>query len=567
MKKILYSSLLSLFLLIWVDSLNAQATEIWYIRNNPPEPWGGGWAPDPDDNIDEMNDVFGVGGWNSGYYSSVDPLEAFGATSKYVFMEGGDSHASELNTFYSANISLIEDWVAAGGKLFVEAAPNEGGDIALGFGGGTLDYPSYSSNGDALFVDHPIFLGPNLPVGTAWTGPYFGHATIDFDCANVLIENEVGKAVLVEINWGSGTAIFGGMTLSSWHDPQPHGTNLKLNIHEYMITAEPFFVSTTFLYEDSVYCQYEIDPLPIFDPGSEPGLFESAPAGMVIDPVTGLVDLDASLPGVYSITNTVTIAGCDFFSEFEMTISESPIADAGPDQSICKGTNALLEGSGGATYMWTPPVYLDDPTLASPTVIAPPTNVFYQMIAYNTDGCSDTDDVTVFLYPDPIIDAGSDATITLGSFTELNATGAVGYSWEPAESLSNALISNPTAYPEDTTVYVVTGTDLNGCIGTDTVVVYVVTKSDIATPTAFTPNNDGLNDVFTPSFMGLGTVTDFTIFNRWGKQIFYSGDPNIGWDGTLNGLEQEVGTYIVIIHGVDQFAGFVSRTTTLTLLR
>lgn len=186
--------------------------------------------------------------------------------------------------------------------------------------------------------------------------------------------------------------------------------------------------------------------------------------------------------------------------------------------------------------MWTPPVYLDDPALEDPTVIAPPTNVFYQLIAYDVNGCADTDDVAVFLYPDPIIDAGEDEIMVLGGFTELNATGGVSYVWAPAESLSDPNISNPTAFPEDTTIYVVTGTDLNGCIGTDTVIIFVIEESDITTPNAFTPNGDGLNDSYKPSFMGLGTITDFSIYNRWGALLYFTADPSVGWDGNYNGI-------------------------------
>ena len=212
-----------------------------------------------------------------------------------------------------------------------------------------------------------------------------------------------------------------------------------------------------------------------------------------------------------------------------------------------------MAGIGGTTYMWTPPVYLDDPTSPTVTVINPPTNVLYQLIAFDVNGCSDTDDVAIFLYSVPIIDAGEDQIMVLGGFTELDAT---------AISLSD-----PTAFPEDTTIYVVTGTDLNGCIGTDTVIIFVIETSDIAAPNAFTPNGDGLNDNYKPTFVGLGEITDFSIHSKWGTLLYFTNDPTIGWDGSFAGLEQEVGTYIVVIKGLNQFGNVVTKTGTLALLR
>jgi len=564
MKKILLVAILFLSLVGGIKESFAQ--DAWYIRRTPPEPWT--WAPSPGENIAEMNTVFGVGAWNSDYYTTVDPAVAFGPTSNYVFLEGGDDHAIPMADFLAVNLDLIYDWVYAGGRLFMNAAPNYGTSMAWGLDDITLSYPDYSASGFAVALTHPIFAGPYSPVGTTWTGNYFGHATVNVPCGFTLIDNEYGDVLASEMTYGMGIIIFGGMTTTSWHAPAPNASNLRKNIHDYLAnTAEPYFVSTYFEYPDSIYCKYEDNPFPVFGAGSDPGIFGATPSGLVIDSITGEVSLATSAAGTYIITNTVTVAGCEYLSAFTLIVSDSPIANAGPDQNICEGANATLDGSGGTTYMWTPPVYLDDPTLPNATVIAPPTNVFYQLIAFDVNGCSDTDDVAIFLYPDPIIDAGEDQIMVLGGFTELDATGAVSYVWTPSISLSDPNISNPTAFPEDTTIYVVTGTDLNGCIGTDTVIIFVIESSDIATPNAFTPNGDGLNDAFKPTFVGLGEITDFSIYSRWGTLLYFTADPTMGWDGSFAGQEQEVGTYIVIIKGLNQFGDIVTKTGTLALLR
>lgn len=563
MKKILLITFFVTGLISIGEPLKAQASEKWYLRRTPPEPWT--WAPILNTNIAEMDNVFGAGGWNSGYFSTVDPNDVFDENTCFVFIEGGDDHAIPMNDFVTDNITLIEDWVAAGGNLFMNAAPNYGGDIDAGFGGVTINYPDYTSDVDASDPTHPIFNGPYTPVGLSWSGTYFGHSSISGPGLTVLIEDAfTGKSVCSELTWGAGKVIFGGMTVTSWHSPTPQNVNLRQNIFDYLSS----YVFLDFSYPDSVYCQFEPDPAPVFAADADTGTFIADLPGLAIDSITGVIDLSASLPGTYVVTNFMAGTSCaSGSSSFTVTVAGTPIANAGPDMGLCIGDSIQLDGSGGVTYQWIPPVYLNDATLEDPTVMSPLTNMFYQLIAFNAFGCPDTDDVMVTLFPDPIIDAGDDVILMLGSEVELNASGGVSYVWSPAETLTDPNISNPYAFPEDTTMYVVVGTDANGCDGTDSMFVYVIEDSDIWSPTAFTPNNDGLNDVYKPGFLGIGAISDYSIYNRWGKLIFYSDDPMIGWDGTLDGREQEIGTYVVVIKGLTQFGEPVTKTSTLALLR
>lgn len=243
------------------------------------------------------------------------------------------------------------------------------------------------------------------------------------------------------------------------------------------------------------------------------------------------------------------------------------VADAGPDKSLCLGDSVELEGSGGVTYQWIPPAYLSNDTIVTPIVEDPPTNMFYTLVIADSLGCTDTDDVMVTLYPNPVIDAGQDQVMVLGGFAQLTASGGVSYVWTPASSLSNANIYNPQAFPEDTTMYYVTGTDVNGCIGEDSVNVIVLNQTVIVSPTAFTPNGDGLNDTYKPVVIGAGVITDFSVYDRWGSLLYSTEDPQIGWDGKYQGIDQEVGTYVVVIHGFDAFDKPLTKTSTVTLMR
>ncbi len=74
---------------------------------------------------------------------------------------------------------------------------------------------------------------------------------------------------------------------------------------------------------------------------------------------------------------------------------------------------------------------------------------------------------------------------------------------------------------------------------------------NIYVPRAFSPNNDGVNDLLKPILVGIQTFHYFTVYNRWGNIIFTTTDPNQGWDGTFKGVPQPVETYLWIAEGID----------------
>ena len=74
---------------------------------------------------------------------------------------------------------------------------------------------------------------------------------------------------------------------------------------------------------------------------------------------------------------------------------------------------------------------------------------------------------------------------------------------------------------------------------------------NIYVPKAFSPNNDGTNDLLKPILVGIQEFHYFTVYNRWGNIIFTTTDPNQGWDGTFKGVAQPVETYLWIAEGID----------------
>ncbi|MBO9155257.1 gliding motility-associated C-terminal domain-containing protein [Chitinophaga sp. GCM10012297] len=81
--------------------------------------------------------------------------------------------------------------------------------------------------------------------------------------------------------------------------------------------------------------------------------------------------------------------------------------------------------------------------------------------------------------------------------------------------------------------------------------VKTVDKVTVGVPTAFTPNGDGLNDIFRPQYSMMTSLESFTVFSRWGNEVFTTKTMGVGWNGRLNGAEQPTGSYIYIIRGKD----------------
>ena len=138
--------------------------------------------------------------------------------------------------------------------------------------------------------------------------------------------------------------------------------------------------------------------------------------------------------------------------------------------------------------------------------------------------------------------AGADTVVTKGSSVQFHATGGISYTWTPDYNLTDTTISNPVGYyPSDGIYkYAVSIATAAGCEGVDTLTVRVQDNSALVMPNAFTPNNDGVNDVFAPSFIGKCDLKYIKVFNRYGNLVYNGTD---GWDGNYNGKRQGMGVY------------------------
>lgn len=158
-----------------------------------------------------------------------------------------------------------------------------------------------------------------------------------------------------------------------------------------------------------------------------------------------------------------------------------------------------------------------------------------------TADCDTTLPFTVETFPEVELEISKDTTIAAGQKVQLWATGANVYRWLPKEGLDDPSSSRPVAMPRQPVTYTVTGYSEHGCPAS--LSVHININDAVFMPNAFSPNGDGINDVFKIGNYGYHKLAEFRVFNRWGQEIFFTNDPSQGWNGQYKGQPADAGTY------------------------
>lgn len=234
-----------------------------------------------------------------------------------------------------------------------------------------------------------------------------------------------------------------------------------------------------------------------------------------------------------------------------VTVDDYPVPTINQsDTAICSGDMFSMTASetsgiptGQLTYLW---MLNGSNTLGTSSSQTINTGGAYTIDITNNGVCTSSSSTVTVSEVFVDVDAGPTQYINPGDFATLGATsnGAYSYLWTPSTDLSDPNVLTPTANPNITTQYFLTATSTEGCTDTSSTVVSVL---QFITPTnAFTPNDDGLNDLW--ELPGLQAYPEHTveIFNRWGTRVYFSNN-FVGWDGTYNGKKLPLATYYYII--------------------
>ncbi|MCU7549496.1 gliding motility-associated C-terminal domain-containing protein [Chitinophagaceae bacterium LB-8] len=270
---------------------------------------------------------------------------------------------------------------------------------------------------------------------------------------------------------------------------------------------------------------------------------------------------------------TARIGGCSASDRILVKTVPYPNANAGNDTTICFATSAQLSGSmDGNNAVWSPAIGMNAANTLHPTV-RPKNTTAYTLSVYDSKGCpkAGLDTVVITVLPDINASAGRDTAVSVGQPLQLQAKGGESYSWSPASNLSATDVSNPVAVyyePSEGQLYKVLVSNEAGCTDSAFITVKVFQKGPyIYVPNAFTPNDDGRNDLLRPIAVGIQRIEQFIVYNRWGQTVFSTAENGNGWDGRINGKEQASGTYVWLVKAVDYNGKSYFRKGTAALIR
>ena len=225
-----------------------------------------------------------------------------------------------------------------------------------------------------------------------------------------------------------------------------------------------------------------------------------------------------------------------------LNLSVSPM-----DTALCIGASFTpTVTSNGTSFSWSPSTGLNNPAIQQPT-ISVNSNTAY-IVTATLGNCTRQATINATVFPGVSVSAGPPVISILGSPVQLNGTSNQPgtYLWTPPTGLSATNILNPVASPLTTTTYQLKVTTAQGCVDSSSVTVTVVDQCD-EPMVAFTPNGDGINDVWLVTNPNCLRTAQVEIFNRYGALIYKSDNYQNNWDGTYKGKPVADGTYYYVI--------------------
>ncbi len=323
---------------------------------------------------------------------------------------------------------------------------------------------------------------------------------------------------------------------------------------------------------------------------AETSIFKYSPSKSLND--STLKNPTATAPDTTKYRLVATWGICQLKDSIIVNVLHKPIANAGKDTAVCYLTTALLHGtasnlSGPVKFLWSPGSKLAKADSAI-TLASPDSTQIYLLTVTDNYGCnfSVTDEMVVTMQPPVPAYAGKDSNAVIGIPHQLFGTGAGpggSYNWTWSSPLTgvainNTMLANPkvtiqtlpplqNGYPDNYYDFYLKATDFATCVGRDTVRIHIFKGPTYYCPNAFSPNNDGTNDIFRAIPVGVETTEYFRIYNRYGQMIFETNRFMQGWDGRYMGQLQPTGAYVWMIKGKDRNGKIVELKGTVMLIR
>ena len=235
------------------------------------------------------------------------------------------------------------------------------------------------------------------------------------------------------------------------------------------------------------------------------------------------------------------------------------------DPSVCAGDSIELQALGGESYLWSPDRFITDISTQAPKVYPPEETTYTVNISHPRCGSSSIVR-TVKIAPDADIITDESVFVASGSPTQLFTSGIRKIEWFPSALFDDPEALSPFVTTDQDTTVIAIGENIFGCTDSVRIKLTVGRSFEIFIPDLFTPNDDGENDVLYANVIGI-TEFNFVIFDRYGKELFNTKDPDEGWDGTLNGQILKADTYLYTFEGTSIENEEVTKTGKVTLIR
>ena len=230
----------------------------------------------------------------------------------------------------------------------------------------------------------------------------------------------------------------------------------------------------------------------------------------------------------------------------------NPLITVSNDTTICYGQSATLYASSSSNVsdsvvlQWVGYAGQDSIT------VSPSSNTKYKVVATNKYECSDSATTNVIVDQFNLTVTANPNNVVSGTKVYLQTNSSDSYyitSWWPFNYFTSQTAYNQDIVTSDSSIQIrVIGESQIGCI--DTAWVDIISRApyskDLYVPNAFTPNGDGVNDLFKVYGTGIKELL-LMIFNQWGEKIYESKDLSSGWDGYYKGKLQPIGVYVYVL--------------------
>lgn len=304
---------------------------------------------------------------------------------------------------------------------------------------------------------------------------------------------------------------------------------------------------------------------------SAPGLvYNWSPAQGLSDPAAANPLANPGSPTSYILTVNSIGGGCtdrDTIFVNKSFVNDSLMLTGDPNYCIGSGTPPFLNVQYADSIQW----FRDNVAMSivDQQGYQPSESGIYYAILFNQDGCRAITNKQIINidtpqkginYPVQYTVAGLPTTLNARDFGDIIL-------WEPPFNLSDPSLVSPVFTGNTDQSYTIEIKTNSGCITIDTQLVKIAPRPDIYVPTAFSPNQDGRNDILRPILIGIKELRYFKIFNRWGQLVFETKTSGVGWDGKLKGEAVPVQAVVWMAEGLGWDNKVYARKGTSTIVK